>query len=1317
MDEVAYPLPGTPNRAGQIAVLEEFQMYRPPEIPVMQTVEAYQAQVAQMCTGFEKYTYQHLMEHYLSRRTPFRGLLLYHALGTGKCHAKDTPILMYDGTIKMVQDVRIGDLLMGDDSTPRRVLSLASGIDDLYDVIPKKGDKYTVNSEHILCLRSQGDRDTVIQMEARDFVALPEPRRAELQGYRVGVEFPEQAVPSDPYEIGQVPDEIPRAYLINSRAHRLRLLAGIIDAAGRVNLADGYVAVGPLVSANDVQFLARSLGLAADRDGQTVLISGDLSEVPVLCHRLPEKTDALVVGIDVKPAGRGRYYGFTIDGNNRYLLGDFTVTHNTCTAITISEALLSDHRQEDDPPIWVILPKTLIRSFQDQIFSVAAAMDPARLAEQCTGDTYMRIMKARGDRGGPMKAKDRELFARRITQVIEKRYRFFTYDEFAKYIEGKSDAELQKMGPRTIIVDEAHNLRVAENDKRAAAALWRFLGTSAPNRNRLVLMSATPMYNESKEIWFLMALLMQNEGRLGAGPLADALARFPMLYNADGVPNADAHALLAGLSSDYVSFLRGTNPLTFAKRLSPDVNGKGYEVERGFQAIRDGIVASRLGRLQIGVIQGGGASPAASASASASPSPAASASSSGPEEAYEDLGPNEERVDEQFMQKFNIVYPQGQIGQTGFWKTFQNEKQQDPMVLRYHPDANGYLVPNGNLGKAAAKMQRICDLVRKSEGVVVIFSRFLWSGVVPLAIALEHMGFERFGSGNLLGKQAYDEHASVAKRATFTGIQFPKYAILTNEGDSRIMGKTRIHKLVREIQAPGNLRGERIKVILMTGVASEGLSFRNVREVHILEPWYHMHRIDQVVGRSLRTCSHTDLPLEERNVTVFLHAAYADPKALSKAAGAGAPIGPAEADLHAYSITNRKAMQVREVARILQANAWDCPILDRLNHFPESMFPEPFRMRTSQGVEIRAQLGDDPEDAAPACTAMPADVPAVPLDRAVLGFLVPTVQQRLRRYLSGQQPGYFRTSDLVAVLKMPEPVVMEALVRSGLRRHRDGIIWPGTEQPPRDIVRLRLRPQEKQASATATATANATAPAPAPAPAPLVAIGRTIEETVLNFYLSIDSSSLPIQAKAMITGTAQAQPPQVVDALAAIGFFIRREEVSNPRGLIAGQPFVGYVDPFSPSTLKYPAELPDMRVMLFDSNQNARPATSAELLAIKSRREAIRLPARAGAMAKQRTGWLQPYRSRKAEQTNPYTLQVKIREGEAGAKSSGTICTSLSQENILQGLQELGISPAKNAKGGALSRRALCNQLALGLIQEGRFYMAPGYRPKKEGVI
>ena len=68
-----------------------------------------------------------------------------------------------------------------------------------------------------------------------------------------------------------------------------------------------------------------------------------------------------------------------------------------------------------------------------------------------------------------------------------------------------------------------------------------------------------------------------------------------------------------------------------------------------------------------------------------------------------------------------------------------------------------------------------------------------------------------------------------------------------------------------------NRNGELIKIILISKAGSEGVDFKFIRQVHILEPWYNMNRIEQIIGRAVRTCSHKDLPLIERNVQIFMY--------------------------------------------------------------------------------------------------------------------------------------------------------------------------------------------------------------------------------------------------------------------------------------------------------------------------------------------------------------------------------------------------------------------------------------------------------------
>ncbi len=127
--------------------------------------------------------------------------------GMGKCVAKGTRIVMFDGTLRNVEDVREGDLLMGDDSTPRRVLSLARGRENMYWVRQNKGDDYRVNESHILSLkrsRNEGPHrhGDVLNIEVREWLQKSPKFRSNYKGYKVAVEFAEKALPLDPYFLG-----------------------------------------------------------------------------------------------------------------------------------------------------------------------------------------------------------------------------------------------------------------------------------------------------------------------------------------------------------------------------------------------------------------------------------------------------------------------------------------------------------------------------------------------------------------------------------------------------------------------------------------------------------------------------------------------------------------------------------------------------------------------------------------------------------------------------------------------------------------------------------------------------------------------------------------------------------------------------------------------------------------------------------------------------------------------------------------------------------------------------------------------------------
>lgn len=140
---------------------------------------------------------------------------------------------------------------------------------------------------------------------------------------------------------------IPHSFKVASRQNRLLLLAGLMDTDGSLSgTGFDFISKSKLL-ASDVAFVARSVGLAAylkecenrDQNGKggaywRVSLSGDCSVIPCRIARKQapmrlQKKDVCRTGFKVEPVGTGEYFGFTLDGDGRYLLDDFTVTHNT----------------------------------------------------------------------------------------------------------------------------------------------------------------------------------------------------------------------------------------------------------------------------------------------------------------------------------------------------------------------------------------------------------------------------------------------------------------------------------------------------------------------------------------------------------------------------------------------------------------------------------------------------------------------------------------------------------------------------------------------------------------------------------------------------------------------------------------------------------------------------------------------------------------------------------------------------------------------------------------------------------------------------
>ena len=125
----------------------------------------------------------------------------------GKCLGKGTKVLMYDGTLKNVEDVVVGDQLMGDDSTPRNVLSITRGREKMYWIRQNKGIDYRVNESHILSLkrsRNEGKHKygDILNISIKEWLKKSKKFHSNYKGYKVAIDFPKQQLPVDPYFLG-----------------------------------------------------------------------------------------------------------------------------------------------------------------------------------------------------------------------------------------------------------------------------------------------------------------------------------------------------------------------------------------------------------------------------------------------------------------------------------------------------------------------------------------------------------------------------------------------------------------------------------------------------------------------------------------------------------------------------------------------------------------------------------------------------------------------------------------------------------------------------------------------------------------------------------------------------------------------------------------------------------------------------------------------------------------------------------------------------------------------------------------------------------
>jgi superfamily II DNA or RNA helicase len=288
-------------------------------------------------------------------RDPARmGGIINLVCGQGKCLGWDTPVIMYNGDVKMVQDVRVGDTLMGDDSTVRMVVSTCTGREKMYRVVNRlDGTCYTVNKSHIISLVNK----TTLQksdITISEYIGLSNQDREDFYGYKAPVDhfhaftcnttFPSfmSGCRHNQRDVNETAPHVPLVYMLASKEVRFAYLRGLAASCGDRTLKPGYLTFLTKVATNQIKFMAQSLGLFTYKFKGYICLSAHMFDKMAQGGggNFRIGIEDCMFPIDVVELEENNYYGFELQGTNRrFLLGDFTVTHNTVCALYIIATL------------------------------------------------------------------------------------------------------------------------------------------------------------------------------------------------------------------------------------------------------------------------------------------------------------------------------------------------------------------------------------------------------------------------------------------------------------------------------------------------------------------------------------------------------------------------------------------------------------------------------------------------------------------------------------------------------------------------------------------------------------------------------------------------------------------------------------------------------------------------------------------------------------------------------------------------------------------------------------------------------------------
>jgi superfamily II DNA or RNA helicase len=667
----------------------------------------------------------------------------------------------------------------------------------------------------------------------------------------------------------------------------------------------------------------------------------------------------------------------------------------TCSAIGIAEDMRATMSQTSMKKQIMLVASTNVQdNFRLQLFDerkLKRALDGNGSwtieAGSCIGNSLLKEINPMNDVGITA-----EKIISQANAIINNSYEFMGYTQLANQInkyslssdEDVKIANIKKnFNFRMIVIDEVHNV-----PNSMLAPLLEDVARHAEGV-KFVLLSATPMYNSVDEIIWLCNLMNINDGR--------AKISYSDVFDKTGEFKESGEKLLRRKLNGYVSYVRGENPYTFPFRLYPETFEEGDKsstflnnkftypkksiTSRPNVPVLKDVMKNRVYLTQIGKEQEKAYNFITSKifTRHNNGNIFASAKPDDDEDVFENMESYGYTKLQIPLQSLIITYPstkkfnsmdksdwgdlskeeakemmKDMVGKSGinrimdYTEVIPKADDDNQIYMKYkYKYKTGFegffTIDKANpasktLDKHSSKITRICEKILESKGIVMVYTQFIDGGIVPMALALEELGFTRYGTNSkpmfAKGAAINQEPRDAITMELGTKTKQAKYMILSGD-------KFFSHNNAEDIKyatSEANKNGHDVKVILISRAASEGLDFKNIRQIHILDPWYNLNRIEQIVGRGVRNMSHCKLPFEDRNVEIYLHATVLE-------------TGEEEcADQYVYRYAESKAIRIGKVTKLLKEVSVDCVLNIGQKNFTDA---ELFKIAENKKIEIQ----------------------------------------------------------------------------------------------------------------------------------------------------------------------------------------------------------------------------------------------------------------------------------------------------------------------------------------------------------------------------